>query len=200
MARLSWHCTSTAVKSCSDACTRTRAYATTTPRVGHRSVGRSRGCNGRKVPGAQRQGRVGANLRPGPGFFVRCHFLIPKTSIVVYQDRLETHTEEETFLRERQRRSAQGYLLWPTKCAYKNGTVRKRHFCAIHTLNASFYQDRLGTVIGKTQKRVAFFLGLPIHRRELPQRKGERQPPGGAACGIESAFVRGVPFSYVVKR
>jgi hypothetical protein len=35
-------------------------------------------------------------------------------------------------------------------------TVKKRHFCAIFVSNASFYQDRLGTNIGKTQKRVAF--------------------------------------------
>jgi hypothetical protein len=30
-------------------------------------------------------------------------------------------------------------------------------FCAIHIQNASFYQDRLGTNIGKTQKRVMRF-------------------------------------------
>jgi len=37
----------------------------------------------------------------------------------------------------------------------KNGT-----FCAIYTLKRSFYQDRLGTNIGKVDKRVAFLLGL----------------------------------------
>jgi hypothetical protein len=38
--------------------------------------------------------------------------------------------------------------------------VKKRHFCAIYISNASFHQDRLGTNIGKTQKkRVAFFVG-----------------------------------------
>ena len=35
--------------------------------------------------------------------------------------------------------------------------VKKRHFCAI-SRNASFYQDRLGTNIGKTQKREMRFL------------------------------------------
>ena len=30
-------------------------------------------------------------------------------------------------------------------------------FCAIYTLKRSFYQDRLGTNIGKVDKRVAFF-------------------------------------------
>ena len=34
--------------------------------------------------------------------------------------------------------------------------VKRRHFCDAIYINASFYQDRLGTSIGKTQKRVAF--------------------------------------------
>ena len=34
--------------------------------------------------------------------------------------------------------------------------VRNATFCAISIYNASFYQDRLGTNTGKTQKRVAF--------------------------------------------
>jgi hypothetical protein len=35
--------------------------------------------------------------------------------------------------------------------------VKKRHLCAIFIQNASFYQDRLGTNIGKAlKKRVAF--------------------------------------------
>jgi hypothetical protein len=34
----------------------------------------------------------------------------------------------------------------------------KHHFCdAIYIQNDSFYQDRLGTNIGKTQKRVVLF-------------------------------------------
>jgi hypothetical protein len=33
---------------------------------------------------------------------------------------------------------------------------RKASFCAIYIENASFYQDRLGTNTGKTQKRLAF--------------------------------------------
>ena len=36
------------------------------------------------------------------------------------------------------------------------GERKRRFFCAILYKNASFYQDRLGTNIGKTQKRVAF--------------------------------------------
>eukprot|EP01046_Picozoa_sp_COSAG06_P119267 COSAG06_NODE_66511_length_254_cov_0.664516_1_plen_84_part_11 len=32
-------------------------------------------------------------------------------------------------------------------------------FCAIYISNRTFYQDRLGTNIGKTQKRVAFCAG-----------------------------------------
>ena len=34
--------------------------------------------------------------------------------------------------------------------------VAKRAFCAIYTLKSSFYQDRLGTNIGKTQKKPVF--------------------------------------------
>jgi hypothetical protein len=36
--------------------------------------------------------------------------------------------------------------------------------CAIYSLKRSFYQDRLGTNIGKVEKRVAFFVG----RRHRP--------------------------------
>jgi hypothetical protein len=32
-------------------------------------------------------------------------------------------------------------------------------FCAIYIQNRTFYQDRLGTNIGKVEKRVAFFAG-----------------------------------------
>jgi hypothetical protein len=41
-------------------------------------------------------------------------------------------------------------------CDSVESKVRKRHFCAIYIQYALFYQDRLGTNIGKTQKRMAF--------------------------------------------
>ena len=37
--------------------------------------------------------------------------------------------------------------------------VTKRAFCAIYTLKSSFYQDRLGTNIGKTPKKARFLEG-----------------------------------------
>ena len=43
--------------------------------------------------------------------------------------------------------------------------VRKNAtFCAMYILNASFYQDRLGTNIGKAEKRVALFAGARAGR------------------------------------
>jgi hypothetical protein len=51
-------------------------------------------------------------------------------------------------------------------------------FCAIYTLNASFYQDRLGTNMGKTQNRVAFFLGAGAPQPMLvPHPLGPSKPP-----------------------
>ena len=46
--------------------------------------------------------------------------------------------------------------------------VRNATFCAIYILNALFYQDRHGTNIGTTQKRVAFRIGLGDLRRCCP--------------------------------
>jgi hypothetical protein len=39
------------------------------------------------------------------------------------------------------------------------GGAKNATFCAVYIQNASFYQDRLGTDIGKVEKRVAFFAG-----------------------------------------
>jgi hypothetical protein len=41
----------------------------------------------------------------------------------------------------------------------RGGTGAKRKFCTIYTLKRTFYQDRLGTNIGKTQTKMAFRIG-----------------------------------------
>jgi hypothetical protein len=49
---------------------------------------------------------------------------------------------------------AAGYTLM-----FDDGGAKNATFCAIYIEKRSFCQDRLGTNIGKTQKRVAFFAG-----------------------------------------
>jgi len=44
--------------------------------------------------------------------------------------------------------------------AYKCYPVQKRRCCAIYTFKRSFYQDRLGTNIGKAHEKLAFPQGF----------------------------------------
>jgi hypothetical protein len=76
----------------------------------------------------------------------------------------------------------------------RNGKVKKRHFCAIYTLNASsFYQDRLGTNIGKTQKRVAFLSLGQVHTAKvsLGAALGHRRAPDEPVDPLRLADQRG---------
>jgi hypothetical protein len=48
------------------------------------------------------------------------------------------------------------------KLEHEDGT-KNATFCAIYTHKRTFYQDRLGTNIGKVEKRVAYyFLGVRV--------------------------------------
>eukprot|EP01046_Picozoa_sp_COSAG06_P006582 COSAG06_NODE_310_length_17775_cov_9.971374_25_plen_130_part_00 len=52
--------------------------------------------------------------------------------------------------------SLQAYMEMPdpSECSVRKNAT----FCAIHVLKRTFYQDRLGTSIGKTQKKSGVFL------------------------------------------
>ena len=63
--------------------------------------------------------------------------------------------------------------------------VRNATFCAIYISNALFYQDRLGTNIRKTQKRVAFRIDCPRPRTLRPARR--RLPPWHAPVRVRVA-------------
>jgi hypothetical protein len=66
-------------------------------------------------------------------------------------------------------------------------TVRKRHFLRHLYINRTFYQDRLGTNIGKVEKRVAFFLGrLDRHHADCKQSKPIGQL--SSFCFLELSF------------
>eukprot|EP01046_Picozoa_sp_COSAG06_P042384 COSAG06_NODE_5392_length_3506_cov_1.770968_7_plen_76_part_00 len=72
-------------------------------------------------------------------------------------------TEEETWAQEKKellanRRKLAEYCT--TLLERVEVRIEKRHFLRCHLyIKVMFYQDRLGTNIGKTQKRVALFAG-----------------------------------------
>jgi hypothetical protein len=68
---------------------------------------------------------------------------------------------------------------------------QKRHCCAIYIYNALFYQDRLGTNIGKTpNKRVAFRIGIILTERAARTLRSCEPPQHTTACSTRTAAAR----------
>ena len=71
--------------------------------------------------------------------------------------------------------------VWEERGRVASSVMKRGHFCAVCIENASFYQDRLGTNIGKTRKRTRFCSRAVDRRGSPPVYRAGRDAAG--ACG-----------------
>jgi hypothetical protein len=104
--------------------------------------------------------------------FWRCHFIYYEPIILPRQAR-DKHSIGKGHSQKRCVFSqVKNHLLSPEGTLQGGAGVRKRHFLAVFILKRSFDQDRLGTNIGKTQKKPVF-----SQQQELAEVRKRLPPP-----------------------